>query len=330
MSDVPFPCGSIPTMITPFCVDGSVDYETVDKLVEWYILSGCVGIFSPCLSSEMFELSEEERLALAQRIAVAVGDRDIVVVSTGTYGGPLEDQASFINKISAHCDAVVVNTSTIAPLGASDEEWRAAASTILSLTGNVKLGLYECPLPFKRLLSPALIEWSASTGRFWFHKDTSCSTSDMQAKLNAIASVKGTPFRFYNANVETLLASLEMGGHGFSGICANLYPHLSAWLCANHDRDRANASTVQDFLSVAEATVCVNYPASAKLYLCNRLVQNHLCRTKGEGREPKGKGPFLEHQRAALDSLRRMCNFVCRACGIPDTTPPLHTNGAAE
>ena len=339
------PHGSIPTMITPFTDEGKIDYVAVDKLVEWYLQSGCVGIFTPCLSSEMFELSPSERLELAAHVKKAVGKRG-VVVSTGTYGGPIEDQAAFVVRMGKCCDAVVVNTATLAPAEADDATWQAAASKLLQMTGSVPLGLYECPVPFKRLLSPALIKWCADSGRFFFHKDTCCNMPEIEAKLDAVGAAAAgadgakNPFRFYNANVETLLPSVLAGAHGFSGISANFYPHLHTWLISaarqaasqNGGGGPPSASKkrklrdehmqkVQDFLSLAEATVCVGYPASAKAYLRNAPGGGALltkCRAKGPDGQPKGEGEgyFLEHQRVALAAMYRMQRDLCAEVGI--------------
>ena len=343
------PPGCIVTMITPFAADGSIDYGAIDSLIEWYIASGCVGIFMPCLSSEMFDLTDNERLELAERVSKRVAGR-IVVVATGTYGGPIEMQAKTVNAMAAHCDAVVVNTACLVSKDEDDAAWRAAASQLLELTGSVALGLYECPVPYKRLLSPELIKWCAETHRFHFHKDTCCSMEAITAKLAAVASAGGkdggTPFRFYNANVETLLPSLRAGGHGFSGISANFYPHLHAWLCkAARDevvaddspakRRRSSGSEanivegmrkIQDFLSLAEATVCVNYPASAKAYLHQasggKFLQTIKCRTKGHDGLRKGEHPFVEHQAEALEAMWRMQADISKEFGIKCPPPP--------
>lgn len=61
------------------------------------------------------------------------------------------------------------------------------------------------------------LRWAASTGRFYFHKDTACATQPIQDKL---AAVKDFPdFKFFNANAATLLFSLQRGAAGFSGTC---------------------------------------------------------------------------------------------------------------
>ena len=48
-------------------------------LTEWYIQSGVAGIFSVCLSSEMYQLSNEERLAIARRVVEKAAGRVPVV-----------------------------------------------------------------------------------------------------------------------------------------------------------------------------------------------------------------------------------------------------------
>lgn len=321
------PDGCIVTLITPFDASGAIDYVAVDALVQWHLDSGCVGLFTPCLSSEMFALSPAERTELAAHVKVLVGSH-AVVVATGTYGGTIEDQAAFVNEMAQCCDAVVVNTATLVPMEADDAAWQAAAARLLELTGAVPLGLYECPVPYKRLLSPELIGWCARSGRFHFHKDTSCNMEAIQAKLKAVAA----PFKFYNANVETLLPSLRAGGHGFSGISANFYPHLHAWLCKAaiaEAEDRAGGGSehaaslqrVQDFLSLAEATVCVNYPASAKLYLAEtpafgRAAMTTKCRKKYDGTAADAS-PFLEHHRIALQAMYRLQKQLCEELKIP-------------
>ena len=150
----------------------------------------------------------------------------------------------------------------------------------------------------------------------------------MRTTLNAIHEIQSTPFRFYNANVETLLDSLLDGGHGFSGISANFYPRLHVWLIKNvvtnniagrrDKQEQLMIEKVQDFLSLAEATVCVNYPASAKNYLCHlNILTNHYCRTVDQASgKSKGLEPFLQHQEIALRALRRMEETLSNELGV--------------
>eukprot|EP00750_Incisomonas_marina_P012617 INCI17123.1.p1 GENE.INCI17123.1~~INCI17123.1.p1 ORF type:complete len:345 (+),score=64.95 INCI17123.1:129-1163(+) len=333
----PLPVGSFPTMITPFIESGEgagqIDYPIVRRLVEWHIASGCAGIFSPCLSSEMYDLSPEERIELAKFIKEVAAGR-CALVSTGTYGGEatVEEMAEFTRKISEHCDAAVVITCHLDPNDEGDEVWKANCEKFIELTPGLGLGLYECPVPFKRVLSPELLAWAAGTGRFLFHKDTCCNEAQMAAKLAAVRALgdAGKNFRFFNANVETIAFSTAEGGAGFSGISANFYPQLHVWLVqamqseGYHDDEdlKKQVERVQDFLSLAELTVCVHYPASAKEYLRTCYPDfpiSSYCRkfARGNDKQPV----FTRQDTIRLHALHRLQRMISNQVGIKDMKP---------
>ena len=56
--------GFIPVMITAFDDDGVIDEAGMDALVNFYLSNGVTGLFTVCLTSEMYYLTPEERLAL--------------------------------------------------------------------------------------------------------------------------------------------------------------------------------------------------------------------------------------------------------------------------
>lgn len=58
-------CCLYPTVVTPFLEDGSIDYDSLEKLIGLFKQNNTDGVFAVCQSSEMFFLDEEEKLALA-------------------------------------------------------------------------------------------------------------------------------------------------------------------------------------------------------------------------------------------------------------------------
>ena len=84
-------------------------------ITEWYIKSGVAGIFSVCLSSEMFQLTNEERVAVAHCVVEKSGGRVPVIVGA-TFEGDLEEQASLMREIGQFADAVVIITNQIAAM----------------------------------------------------------------------------------------------------------------------------------------------------------------------------------------------------------------------
>ena len=58
-----------------------------------------VGLFAVGQSGEMFALDNRERLALAQRVVDRAAGR-VPVVASGTFGGPIAQQAEFIKQMA--------------------------------------------------------------------------------------------------------------------------------------------------------------------------------------------------------------------------------------
>src|SRR5690349_5672758 len=84
----------VPVMITPFTSDLKIDYKGLSALTDLYLASGAKGLFANCLSSEMYYLSNDERLALVKHVVKHVNHK-VSVVATGSFGNHLTEQAEF-------------------------------------------------------------------------------------------------------------------------------------------------------------------------------------------------------------------------------------------
>ncbi len=253
--------GVFPAMITPFKLDKSIDWDGVDRLTDWYIESGVDGLLAVGQSSEMFALTDEERFRLAGRV-VERADGRVPVLASGTFVRSVEAQAAFIRKMADTGVAlVVIIASQMAEADEDDDIWRSSVAKLLDLTGDIKLGLYECPQPYHRLISAKLVAWAAHTKRFYLLKETSRSIEQLQAKIDASA---GSNLGIFNADATTLLRSMRMGAKGYCGIAANFYPHAIVWLCENFASQQADR--VQSLLGLADPAIHHHYPGSAKAY----------------------------------------------------------------
>lgn len=262
-----FPGGVWPTMITPFTADKRIDFDTLAPMADWYVREGVDGLFAVCQSSAMFEMTLDERVSLAKASLEAVAGR-VPVIASGHVSDTLSDQVKETNRIiETGIEAFVFVTNRFARPGDSDDMWFASLERLLAETPReVPLGLYECPYPYKRELSPALIARIAATGRFAFLKDTCCSVDLITAKIEAS---RDTPLRVYNANAATLLTSLRAGAAGYSGVMANFHPDLYGWLCRNWREHPTEAERIQAFLTTASVYEYQLYPVNAKY--CQQL-----------------------------------------------------------
>jgi len=141
------------------------------------------------------------------------------------------------------------------------------------------------------------MRFCVATGRFGFLKDTSCRLGDMREK---IAIARGSPFKLFNANAATLLASLRAGASGYSGVMANFHPDLYARLCATWRSDPAGADELQDFLGLASTLEYQCYPVNAMYALSLEGVPVRLASRRAD------PGRFTESMRLEVEQMVRM------------------------
>ncbi len=78
--------GVYPIANTPFHPDGTVDYDSQDRLIDYLLEQGAHGLGLFGNASEGYTLSSEERIALMRRIAKRVNGRVPLVASSGHTG----------------------------------------------------------------------------------------------------------------------------------------------------------------------------------------------------------------------------------------------------
>jgi len=262
--------GFIPVMLTPFKDNGAIDYDVLTQLTEIYIDAGATGLFANCLSSEMFELTDAERLLVIKHV-IKVANGAVPVVATGTFEGAIDQQADFVKRVSdTGTDAVIVITGLLADEKETDEAFNDRVFRLFDKTEDIPLGFYECPVPYKRLLSPAQLIDFVKTGRVVYHKDTCLNLDTIKQKLDA--RKHNNDFGLDDAYMVHAVESLKAGSAGLSCIQGNFFPELIVWLCDNYDNAslKAEVDNVQQFL-IDNMDVMHNvYPIIAKYGLNKR------------------------------------------------------------
>lgn len=250
-----------PVMLTPFTERGEVDYNSLAALIDFYEAGGADGLFAICQSSEVFYLSLEERVEIASFVKRRA---HIPVIASGHVSCSLKEQAKELRRIAdTGVDALVLITNRLAEANEGDDVWVDNLGYLLNqLDPSMPLGFYECPMPYKRLITSDQLRLCAQTERFSFMKDTCCNLATIQTRLNIL---EGSKLRLYNANTTTLLDSLRAGAAGFSGVMANFHPELYAWLLAHPEDQRADM--VQAALTQFSLIERQLYPVNAKYHL---------------------------------------------------------------
>lgn len=256
--------GVVPVMLTPFTPCNEIDWEGLERLVEWYIGHGADTLFAVCQSSEMQRLSLSERVALSRRV-VSLANGRVSVIASGHVSENLEDQrAELMAMADTGIDALVLVTNRLDTTNAGMDAFRAGVNSVLRwVPSAMALGLYECPAPFRRLLSDEEFAFCRDTARFVTLKDVSC---DLETIRRRVAMSGDSGFAVVNANAAIAASAIREGSKGFAGVFTNFHPDLYAWLYHHAHADTALRRDLEIFLALSAMAEPMGYPALAKLY----------------------------------------------------------------
>jgi 4-hydroxy-tetrahydrodipicolinate synthase len=261
----------VPVMITPFKSDLSIDYDGLSGLIDFYLTSGAKGFFANCASSEMYHLNDDERLALTRHVVKRVNGA-FPVVATGSFGPSVEEKAEFAKKMyDTGVNAVILIPSLFAAKDQNDAYLIDELKKFFWLTGSVPMGTYECPSPYKRIVTPEVLRYLLSTNRLIYHKDTSLDVNKVKEKVEI---AKNSHLEVFDAHTPNALQSLQSGVKGISCIAGNFYPEMFAWMCSNVNDPslQDELKWLQSELTRADAVISQGYPISAKYFLQKRGV----------------------------------------------------------
>ncbi len=257
--------GIVPVVLTPFKDDNQIDWPGYRALIDWYLAHGVDALFAVCQSSEMFFLSLDERVELASKTVEQVKGQ-IPVVASGHVSIDYDEAIAELLAISATgIDGLVLVTNRLgASAEANDHDVIKMLERLLAdLPMDMPLGLYECPYPYRLLLSDNVLRFCAQSGRFTMLKDVSC---DLPTVVRRLELVRGSPLTILNAHGAIAWPAIQAGATGFCGVFNSYHPDLYSWLLQHGSQHTELANELAVFLALSASTEAQGHPASSKLF----------------------------------------------------------------
>ena len=256
--------GIVPVMLTPFTESNAIDFDGVERLIEWYLAHGADALFAVCQSSEMNFLSLAERGALAKFVVNKVNGRVPVVVSGHISDDPHGQLEELAVAANSGADGLVLVSNHLDPKNQGKAAFLGNLQWLLNaLPADIPLGLYECPAPYRRLLSDDELRFCIDTERFVLLKDVSCDLDTVKRRVQLAA---GSPLAILNANAAIAFDAMKAGSHGFNGVFTNFHPDLYRWLYVSGQKHPEMAEELANFLVLAALSEAFGYPVLAKMY----------------------------------------------------------------
>jgi 4-hydroxy-tetrahydrodipicolinate synthase len=215
--------GSIVALVTPMHDDGSVDYPTLRKLVDWHIAEGtdCIGVVGTTGESPTVNVQEHQEII---RVSVEQAKGRVPVMAGCGANSTAEaiELARYAKKVGADCQLQVVPYYNKPTQEGQYRHFRAIAEAV-----DLPMVLYNVPgrtvadmqhdTVLRLAQVPGIVGIKEATGNIeraqWLIKEAPAG------------------FAIYSGDDPTAVALMLCGGQGNVSVTANIAPRLMHELC---------------------------------------------------------------------------------------------------
>jgi 4-hydroxy-tetrahydrodipicolinate synthase len=216
--------GSIVAIVTPMHDDGSVDYPTLRKLVDWHIAEGtdCIGVVGTTGESPTVDVEEHREII---RVAVEQARGRVPIMAGCGANSTLEAiaLAKYARKVGADCQLQVVPYYNKPTQEGLFQHFKAIAAE----TGDLPIVLYNVPgRTVADMQHDTVLRLTGVPGIIGIKE----ATANIERAQWLIRDVP-EGFAVYSGDDPTAVALMLCGGQGNISVTANVAPRLMHELC---------------------------------------------------------------------------------------------------
>lgn len=255
--------GSLPALVTPF-KDGEVDYDALERLVDWHIAEGSDGLVAVGTTGESPTVSKDEHKQVIKRVVNLAGGRVPVIAGTGSNATAQSlDMLQHAEKVGA--DAALVVTPYY---NKPNQAGLLSHYKALHDSSNLPIILYNIP---GRCVIDILPETMAEMARWPRIIGVKDATGSME-RVSKQRALCGRDFLQLSAEDAAALGFNAHGGRGCISVTANVAPRLCAeFQAASLSEDLERARDYQDRLLPLHSALFLEPPAACAKYALSRL-----------------------------------------------------------
>ena len=253
--------GSIVALITPFKEDGSVDYEALERLVDFHLANGTDGILVLGTTGESSTMSDDEDYEVARVVIERVAGRVPVIGGAGS-----NCTAESLEKSQGLVRLGVDGLLLITPYyNKSNEEGIYRHFTAVLDEVDVPCILYNIPGRTGCSISEGNLARLSLHPNAWGIKEASGSI----AYATTAARYLSDDFRMFSGNDDIVVPLMSLGAKGVISVWADVAPATVHKMCADFlAGDLASARKAQlDNLELIHALFCEVNPIPVKCAL---------------------------------------------------------------
>ena len=250
--------GAATALVTPMHADGTVDYETFGRLIDWQIAAGIDALVIAGTTGEGSTLSDKEHREVLSYATERIAGRVPCIAGTGSNDiAYAVDLTKFACSIGA--DAMLVVTPYY---NKATQKGLIASYNAVADASDKPIILYNVPSRTGVGIEPATYVELAKHPNITAIKEANGNIS----KIVETFALVGDKLDIYSGNDDQIVPILSMGGSGVISVLSNLVPAETSELCKRwFNGDIAGSAKMQcEYLELINALFCEVNPIPVK------------------------------------------------------------------
>ena len=215
--------GSIVALVTPMNADGSVDWENLDRLVDFHVKEGTDAIVAVGTTGESATLETDEHVAVIERVVKTAAGRRPVIAGTGANNtSEAIELTQEAKRVGADACLLVTPYYNKPPQRGIIKHHEAVAAAV-----DIPQWLYNVPGRTGIDMLPETIAELAKVPQITAVKE---ATGDMD-RARQLIDLVGDKLAVYSGDDATAYELILLGGKGNVSVTANVAPAMMHELC---------------------------------------------------------------------------------------------------
>ncbi|MFP4456550.1 MAG: 4-hydroxy-tetrahydrodipicolinate synthase [Clostridia bacterium] len=208
--------GSGVAIVTPFNQNGSIDYPSYEKLLEWHVKEGTDAIIVCGTTGEAATMEVSEKKELVKFTIEKINSRIPVIVGVGgNYTDKVIKMSQYSESVGA--DGLLVVTPYY---NRATQEGLIAHFTAIANSTKLPIMMYNVPGRTGCNMLPATVMELSKVENIVAVKEASGDIS----QIAEVVRLTPSDFSIYSGNDDQILPVLSLGGVGVVSVLANVLP----------------------------------------------------------------------------------------------------------
>ena len=219
--------GSLVALVTPMLPNGDIDYQSLEKLIDWHIQQGTDGIVSVGTTGESATLNVKEHLEVLA-FTIKYVDRRIPVIAGTGANSTIEaiELTSEAKRLGA--DHVLLVTPYY---NKPNQKGLISHYSAIADAVNISQILYNVPSRTACDLLPSTVAILSNHKNITGIKEAVADEIRIK-ELVAISKDANNEFLIFSGDDPTFMKSLLLGTNGVISVSANVSPNTHSQICA--------------------------------------------------------------------------------------------------